>query len=107
MGFVQIFSDKTAMTLRCTALLAYAVHGNLLNVTISRRKRSIDNGHMLVGFLPVCCTPKALKEEKSTKHENILVYKHTSSMTVPLESSVRATTASERRERRKRFSTKL
>jgi len=41
------------MTLKSNAMVAYPVHVVLLNATPSFRRWLIDNGHTLVGFLPV------------------------------------------------------
>ena len=52
-GFLQIYSDKTAMTLKSNAMVAYPVHVVFLNTTTSYRRWLIDNGHTIVAFLPV------------------------------------------------------
>jgi len=51
-GFFQLYSDKTAMTLKSNAMVAYPVHLVLLNASPSFRRWLIDNGHTLLGFLP-------------------------------------------------------
>lgn len=48
LGIVQIFSDKTAMTLKSIALAAYPVHAVLLNSSALYRKCSVENGLPLV-----------------------------------------------------------
>lgn len=52
-GLVQIYSDKTATTLKANALIAYPIHAVLLNCSLRHRRYLIDNGYTLVVFLPV------------------------------------------------------
>lgn len=52
-GFIQIYTDKTAMTLKTNSLVAYPIHVTLLNFAGKFSGYVIDHGHTLVGFLPV------------------------------------------------------
>lgn len=52
-GFIQLYSDKTAMSLKANSMLAYPIHAVLLNSTPKFRRWLIDRGQTLVGFLPV------------------------------------------------------
>lgn len=51
-GLVQLYTDKTAMTRKTNAMVAYPIHAVLLNFQKDFRRILIDNGHTLVGFLP-------------------------------------------------------
>lgn len=51
MGFVQLYFDKTALTFKENALIAYPVHGFLLNFPPSWRRWLINNGNPMLGFL--------------------------------------------------------
>ena len=50
---LQIYTDKTATTLKSQSLVGYPIHVTFLNVTIQFRRFLIDHGYTLVGFLPV------------------------------------------------------
>ena len=52
-GFLQIYTDKTVTTLKANALVAYPIHIVFANATVKFRRFLIDNGHTIVGFLPV------------------------------------------------------
>ena len=52
-GMLQIYTDKTATTLKSQSLVGYPIHVTFLNVTIQFRRFLIDHGYTLVGFLPV------------------------------------------------------
>lgn len=51
MQYVQVFSDKTATTLKSTAIIKYTVHAILLSCFYSCRLCMIGNGHLLVWTL--------------------------------------------------------
>lgn len=88
MGFIQFFSDKTVITLKCTVFLAYHVHVIILFVLAKRRQKLFHNEHTLVGFLLVRYTEEHTEEEKGVENKEMSMYGFTSSMAVPLESSV-------------------
>lgn len=52
-GFIQLFTDKTVAALKSNSFSAHAVHITLLNFSKSFRKRMIQEGHSVLGFLPV------------------------------------------------------
>ena len=52
-GMFQLYTDKTATTLKANATVAHPVHVVLLNVTREFRLKLINGGHTLVGLLPV------------------------------------------------------
>ena len=52
-GFLQVFSDKTASTLSSSAFVAYPIHVVFLNTSPSKREWLINNGYSIIGFLPV------------------------------------------------------
>ena len=92
-GFVQIYSDKSAMTLKSNAMVVYPVHAVFLNTTAECRRRLIDGGHTLVGFLPVdigdTCADDDVYEDGMDTDD-----------VVPLEETVRATSERDARERK-------
>lgn len=51
--YVQIFSDEKAASLKSTALVAYPVHVMPIDFTYSFRWWLFENGHTVVGYLPV------------------------------------------------------
>lgn len=51
-GVVQIFSDKTANTLKSSAMVAYSIHNVLLNSSPDRREWLTNNGYTIFCFLP-------------------------------------------------------
>lgn len=72
--FMHLLSDKTAATLKSTALVANPLHAILLNVSARKRRRLIGTRHTLVGFLPVCCTQEQMANEGSGVDEEMLVF---------------------------------
>lgn len=52
-GMLQIYTDKTATTLKSQSLVGYPIHVTFLNVSVQLRRFLIDHGYTLVGFLPV------------------------------------------------------
>lgn len=91
LGFVKLFPEKRAITLKSTELVAYVVNDTILNMSSRRMKRKIDNGHMLVEFLQVCSTYEQEEEEEVAVDEEKLVCRLTSSMKEPFESLVQTT----------------
>lgn len=55
-GFAQILFEKTATTRRSTALVAYPMHVDLMNVSSSCRRRLMESGLTLPRFTPVSVT---------------------------------------------------
>lgn len=87
----KLDSEKASTALNSTAFVVYPVQAILLIVSATRRRRFIENGHTLVGFLAVCHTQEQLEEEERNKHEEISLHRCTLSMRVPLVSRVRVT----------------
>ena len=52
-GIIQIYSDKSATSLKSSAVNAYPVHITLLNFDASFRTRKIVEGKTILGYLPV------------------------------------------------------
>lgn len=52
-GYVRLFSDKTATNLTSSAFVAYPIKAVLLNVSPEKSEWLIYNGYKIVGFLPV------------------------------------------------------
>lgn len=84
-SFVQIISDKTATTLKSTALVTYQVHAILLVFSAERQLWLIDGGSTLVGFLSVRSGEEGADGEGGGEDEDMSEYRFTSSMTTPLE----------------------
>lgn len=55
-GFLQIFTDKTVTSLKVGSVTAYVVHVTLLNATKKFRRKLIQSGKTIVGFLPTGVT---------------------------------------------------
>lgn len=99
-GLIQIYSDKTATSLKCSALVAYPVHVVWLNFTARQRRYLIDHGYTLVGFLPVGSEEGETVHGDSGIEESVSVYGFTLSEVVPLESFIPHTSSMNgRRER--------
>lgn len=73
-GYMQIFSDKTAIGLNNTTLVDFPMHVVLTNFKYLFQLWWSENGHTIVGYLPVKFTlgnevSRFLsKEEKSTRY---------------------------------------
>ena len=52
-GFLQLYSDKTAMTLRKVGIDAYPVHVLFMNFEYGQWKKTIVDEESIVSFLPV------------------------------------------------------
>lgn len=71
-GMLQLYSDKTATTLKASATVAYPVHLVLLNFTAEYRRHLIDHGYTIVGLLPVSASESTEDTFKnSTEEENM------------------------------------
>ena len=51
-GFLQMFTDKTVMTMKVTGIAAHAVHLTFINLEKKTRRTFIQNGLTIIGFLP-------------------------------------------------------
>ena len=60
-GFIQLFTDKTVAALKTNSFSAHAVHITLVNFTKAFRKRMIQEGHTVLGFLPVAVDKSVLE----------------------------------------------
>lgn len=58
-----MYSDKTAKTLKASALILYPIHAAHLCRYLSNRRFLIGNGYKLVCFLPVAKTEHVIVEE--------------------------------------------
>lgn len=52
-GMVQVYTDKTATTVKAFATVTYPVRVTLLNFTNELRRYLSDNGHTFAGLLLV------------------------------------------------------
>lgn len=59
-----------------------------LNVSVRKTRVLIFNAHTLVRFLPSFCGDEQLKRDKSINDDKISVFGNTSSITMPMESSI-------------------
>lgn len=90
-GFVMIFSRKTVMKLKKSALVAYFFFDFLLIWTLRKRQCMLANGRTLVGFLLMRCSEDKVWEGGSGERGDSLVYILTTSTTVPLDRGVHST----------------
>lgn len=88
-----------AKTIKSTAIVAYPVHAVLLNAFTTERQWFTGNKHTVLLFLAVCCTDGQVEKEGDVENEELLVYRCTSLMAMPLESDVRVAADSVGRER--------
>lgn len=57
-AFVQMFSHKTASSLKNSALVVYPVHAVLLNFNNACKRWLRKSRHILAAFLSVACSPE-------------------------------------------------
>lgn len=74
---VQTFSDKTATTLKSTALIVLSVHAALVNFMYSFRRWLNENDHTVVGYVPVECTVAKEAAWVSSEAERPIRYQFT------------------------------
>ena len=60
-GFIQVFTDKTVAALKANSFAAHAVHITFMNFTKEFRRKMIQEGHTVVGFLPVALEKSELE----------------------------------------------
>lgn len=53
LGLIQVYSDKTATSLKYRALVAYPIYVVWLNLNVKQRRCLADHGYTLLGFLSV------------------------------------------------------
>lgn len=100
MGLIQLFSDKKAMTVKRTVLLAYCAQVIPLDLHTRRGLWLKGNGHTAVGFLPPYRAHEQLEEDGCGEDKQLSEYSFTSLKKVLLESDVRVTDNSVRREQK-------
>jgi len=75
-GYIQIFTDKTKAALKSDSFAAHAVHVTYMNFTKAFRRKMIQAGHTLIGFLPVSLDSSATQRvQDDTQTEQYLNYK--------------------------------
>ena len=52
-GFLQLYSDKSKMTLKASAFQFYPLHVTFLNFTDGLKRKCTTDGLTLIGFLPM------------------------------------------------------
>lgn len=100
-GLVQLYSDKTATTLKANALVAYPIHAVLLNFSLTHRRFLIDNGYTIVGFLPVGAGGYLDDEKDSTENISDSTLGIEAHIPIPLKDYIR--TASHKRGREEKM----
>lgn len=88
-GFVQLFSDKMAATVKSTESKGCSVHAISFHASARGGEWLIDNGYVLVGSLPACCSDEHLEEKGGGQDEEMSPYGFTCLITLELESTVR------------------
>lgn len=68
-GFTRLFSDKTASTVKNTAMVACPVNAISLNILVRRMQWLAGSGHTLIGFLAVCFSEEQRNGEGSGENE--------------------------------------
>ena len=96
-GFLQLFSDKTASSLTSSAFVAYPLHAVLLNCAPQQKEWLINNGYTIIGFLPVTISPPN-DDDDSLDVQESLQSNITSQHSVILQDSVCNTSSSDGRE---------
>lgn len=87
MGYVQVLRNKTATMLKIIALVAYLVCAVLLNCSYSYRLCLFENGHSLVGFVPVGRVDRKEGMRSREIVEKYPIYRFTGSSVVELKES--------------------
>lgn len=83
--FIQIHSDRTAMSLEFNALVAYSLYVVRLNSTERKRLYLFDHGYTFPGFLPAVVAELEVEDEYLEVDESNSFYGRTSSSLLPLE----------------------
>ena len=65
-GFIQVFTDKTVAALKANSFAAHAVHVTFMNFTKEFRRKMIQEGHTVVGFLPVALEKSDVEPSSSS-----------------------------------------
>lgn len=84
MRFIQIFSSETVATLQGSTLTTYPSYDFILYISLRKRQWIIDNGHTIVGFLPLFHSDDEVKKEESSGKDDISVYRCTSPTPIEL-----------------------
>lgn len=75
-GYIQIFTDKTKAALKSDSFAAHAVHVTYMNFSKAFRRKMIQAGHTLIGFLPVSLDSTAIQRvQDDTQTEHYFDYK--------------------------------
>lgn len=91
MGLIQVSSDKLVAVLTRKTLVPNPADVILVSVSAGRKLCMIHNIRTLAGFVPVVSTQEQLEEVGTRENEEILVYRLTLPMKMPLEKCVRDT----------------
>lgn len=65
---LQVYTDKTTVSPKTNASVAYAAHNFLLNCSIKYCRYLIDHGYRFVGFLPIFTA----KQESHSKIDDVV-----------------------------------
>ena len=92
-GFLQVYSDKTATTLKANAMVAYPIHVVFLNCSASFRRFLINREYTLVGFLPVAGETTGIYENDGMEEDNFLTRNISTEEIIPLQDTITQTSA--------------
>lgn len=81
-GFIQLFSDKTAASLKANAFVAYPFHAVFLNVSAQYRRFLIGHGYTIVAFLPTTLSLDDVSYFKNLESEAFQTDEHSNELTV-------------------------
>ena len=70
-GFLQVFTDKTVTSLKVGSVTAYVVHVTLLNATKKFRRKLIQSGKTIVGFLPTGVTETSINNSSNGNNRKV------------------------------------
>lgn len=85
---IQNYSNKTATSLKFSALVAYGAHVVWLNFTKRRIRYMTDHGHTQWSFLPVRAARLLGVDTKQDSDESMSMYGFARSEVVPLEDAI-------------------
>ena len=69
--FLQVFTDKTVTSLKVGSVTAYVVHVTLLNAIKKFRRKLIQSGKTIVGFLPTGVTETSIDNSSNGTYRKV------------------------------------
>lgn len=98
-GFLMIFGDETVITLKSSSVIPFSANSVRLIVSVRKSECLIDNEHIVLQLLLVCCTDNEAEDEGIREGGVFSLYGVSASTDLPLERSVRITRILERGEK--------